>query len=136
MREYLSRLWTAPHLGGGKLRIAVALATQFSACTVGPNYVRPTVETPPAWRIDYPKAAEVVWTQEEPQNQGAWLSIQDALRGCLQPGQTLGYAGRAPMAAPAGGDHHKHLERTKKMLNDALTLKGAPAVAGSRPGHA
>jgi 2-oxoglutarate dehydrogenase E1 component len=84
----------------------------------------------------YPKAAEVVWTQEEPQNQGAWLSIQDALRGCLQPGQTLGYAGRAPMAAPAGGDHHKHLERTKKMLNDALTLKVAPAAAGSRPGHA
>ena len=26
----------------------------------------------------------MVWTQEEPQNQGAWLSIQDALRGCLQ----------------------------------------------------
>ena len=84
----------------------------------------------------YPKAAEVVWTQEEPQNQGAWLSIQDALRGCLQPGQTLGYAGRAAMAAPAGGDHHKHLERTKKMLNDALTLAGAPAAAGHRPGHA
>ena len=39
--------------------IAVGLATLFSACTVGPNYVRPTVETPPAWRIDYPKAAEV-----------------------------------------------------------------------------
>ena len=84
----------------------------------------------------YPKASEVVWTQEEPQNQGAWLSIQDALRGCLQPGQTLGYAGRAAMAAPAGGDHHKHLERTKKMLNDALTRTGAPAAAGNRPGHA
>ena len=36
--------------------IAVAMA---SGCTVGPNYVRPTVETPPAWRIDYPKAADV-----------------------------------------------------------------------------
>jgi len=47
-----------------KLRIAAAclaaaLATLFSGCTVGPNYVRPTVETPPGWRIDYPKAADV-----------------------------------------------------------------------------
>jgi multidrug efflux system outer membrane protein len=31
----------------------------LAGCTVGPDYVRPTVESPPAWRIDYPKAAEV-----------------------------------------------------------------------------
>ncbi len=43
-----------------KLRIAAAcIAAALSACTVGPNYVRPTVDTPPAWRIDYPKAADV-----------------------------------------------------------------------------
>ena len=36
--------------------IAAALA---AGCTVGPNYVRPTVDMPPAWRIDYPKAADV-----------------------------------------------------------------------------
>ena len=43
-----------------KLRIAAAcIAATLSACTVGPNYVRPTVDTPPAWRIDYPKAADV-----------------------------------------------------------------------------
>ncbi len=77
----------------------------------------------------YPKAREVVWTQEEPQNQGAWYSIQDALRTCLQPGQTLYYAGRMPMAAPAGGDHHKHLERTAKLINDALTLKNTATAA-------
>jgi len=23
-----------------------------AGCTVGPNYVRPTVDLPPAWRID------------------------------------------------------------------------------------
>jgi multidrug efflux system outer membrane protein len=38
---------------------AAALACLVSACTVGPNYVRPTVPTPDAWRIDYPKAADV-----------------------------------------------------------------------------
>ncbi|MBN8507764.1 MAG: efflux transporter outer membrane subunit [Burkholderiales bacterium] len=38
---------------------AAALACLFSACTVGPNYVRPTVPAPDSWRIDYPKAADV-----------------------------------------------------------------------------
>jgi len=28
-------------------------------CTVGPDYVRPAIDAPAAWRIDYPKAAEV-----------------------------------------------------------------------------
>jgi len=43
-----------------KLRIVAAcIAAAFAGCTVGPNYVRPTVEAPPAWRIDYPKAADV-----------------------------------------------------------------------------
>ncbi|MGL6110422.1 MAG: efflux transporter outer membrane subunit [Rubrivivax sp.] len=39
--------------------IAACIAAGLAGCTVGPNYVRPTVETPPAWRIDYPKAADV-----------------------------------------------------------------------------
>jgi len=43
-----------------KTRIAAAcIAAALAGCTVGPDYVRPTVDTPPAWRIDYPKAAEV-----------------------------------------------------------------------------
>ncbi|MBS0593159.1 MAG: efflux transporter outer membrane subunit [Proteobacteria bacterium] len=43
--------------------IAAACITVLAGCTVGPNYVRPTVDTPAAWRIDYPKAAEVANTQ-------------------------------------------------------------------------
>jgi outer membrane protein, multidrug efflux system len=39
--------------------LSLLVAASLAGCTVGPNYVRPTVETPPAWRIDYPKAAEV-----------------------------------------------------------------------------
>ena len=43
-----------------KTRIAATLvAVGLAGCTVGPNYVRPTVETPPGWRIEYPKAADV-----------------------------------------------------------------------------
>jgi 2-oxoglutarate dehydrogenase E1 component len=74
----------------------------------------------------YPAAREVVWCQEEPQNQGAWFSIQDALRTCLRPDQRLHYAGRMPMAAPAGGDYHKHLDRQKLLVDTALKAGGTP----------
>lgn len=43
-----------------KIRLLTAcIAVALAGCTVGPNYLRPTVDTPDAWRIDYPKAAEV-----------------------------------------------------------------------------
>jgi len=41
----------------------VAAAVAVAGCTVGPDYVRPTLDTPAAWRIDYPKAAEVANTK-------------------------------------------------------------------------
>jgi multidrug efflux system outer membrane protein len=43
--------------------IALVVAATFVGCTVGPDYLRPTVESPAAWRIDYPKAAEVANTK-------------------------------------------------------------------------
>ena len=42
--------------------LALCAAALLAACTVGPDYVRPNVDTPSAWRIDYPKAAEVANT--------------------------------------------------------------------------
>ena len=38
-------------------------AAMLAACTVGPDYVQPTVDAPPAWRIDYPQAADVANTR-------------------------------------------------------------------------
>jgi len=49
-----------------RINVLVALlvvAAGFVGCTVGPNYVRPSVDSPEAWRIDYPKAAEVANTK-------------------------------------------------------------------------
>jgi len=43
--------------------LASLLAALLAGCTVGPDYVRPEVATPGAWRIDYPKAAEVANTR-------------------------------------------------------------------------
>jgi len=42
--------------------LATAAALLLAACTVGPDYVRPTVDVPAAWRIDYPKAADIANT--------------------------------------------------------------------------
>ncbi len=38
-------------------------ALLVAGCTVGPDYVRPAVDTPEAWRIDYPEAAEAADTK-------------------------------------------------------------------------
>jgi outer membrane protein, multidrug efflux system len=46
-----------------KTTIIALVATAVAGCAVGPDYVRPTVDTPAAWRIDYPKAAEVANTK-------------------------------------------------------------------------
>jgi outer membrane protein, multidrug efflux system len=43
--------------------LVALIAIAVSGCTVGPDYVRPSVDTPAAWRIDYPKAAEVANTK-------------------------------------------------------------------------
>ena len=65
-------------------------------------------------------ATEVVWCQEEPQNQGAWYQIQHHLRACLQPGQSLSYAGRARSPSPAAGHMAEHVEEHSALVADAL----------------
>ena len=53
----------------------------------------------------YPHAREVVWCQEEPQNQGAWYQIRHRLQEPLGADQELLYSGRAP-GRRAGDRHH------------------------------
>ena len=68
----------------------------------------------------YPGAAELVWCQEEPRNQGAWYQIQHHLRALARSRQTLGYAGRAPSASPACGYPRLHLEQQQALIDTAL----------------
>src|SRR6476646_97814 len=39
------------------------MATLAAGCSIGPGYVRPGVDIPPSWRIDYTAAAEVANTR-------------------------------------------------------------------------
>jgi len=43
--------------------LAALVAIALAGCTVGPDYVRPAVDAPASWRIDYPKAADVANTK-------------------------------------------------------------------------
>ncbi|MCX7894027.1 MAG: 2-oxoglutarate dehydrogenase E1 component [Burkholderiales bacterium] len=68
----------------------------------------------------YPKAKEVVWAQEEPQNQGAWYQSQHYLIENMRPDQKLHYAGRPASASPAVGYIAKHNEQQKRLVEQAL----------------
>jgi 2-oxoglutarate dehydrogenase E1 component len=73
----------------------------------------------------YPNATEVVWCQDEPQNQGAWFFVQHYIHENLLDGQKLGYAGRPASASPAVGYAHLHQEQLKALLDQAFgKLKG------------
>jgi 2-oxoglutarate dehydrogenase E1 component len=68
----------------------------------------------------YPNATEVVWCQEEPQNQGAWYQSGHYLRQSMREEQKLYYAGRPASAAPAGGYMARHNERQRALVEQAF----------------
>ena len=73
----------------------------------------------------YPNVTEVVWCQDEPQNQGAWFFVQHYLHENMFEGQRLGYSGRAASASPAVGYSHLHQEQQKALVEGAFgKLKG------------
>ena len=74
----------------------------------------------------YPNVAEMVWCQDEPQNQGAWFFVQHYILENMVDGQKLGYSGRAASASPAVGYSHLHQEQQKTLVEGAFgKLKGA-----------
>ena len=80
----------------------------------------------------YTNARDIVWCQEEPQNQGAWYEIRHRLQDPLKARHTLIYAGRAASASPAAGYAQLHQQQQHALVQDALGKNIAPvqAVAG------
>jgi 2-oxoglutarate dehydrogenase E1 component len=68
----------------------------------------------------YPNAMEVIWCQEEPQNQGAWYQTAHYFRENMRDDQKLYYAGRPASASPAGGYLSRHNERQKALIEQAF----------------
>jgi 2-oxoglutarate dehydrogenase E1 component len=71
----------------------------------------------------YSNIDEIVWCQEEPQNQGAWYQIRHRLQEPLKDRQQLYYAGRAGAAAPASGIFKIHLQQQQALVESALGIE-------------
>jgi len=71
----------------------------------------------------YAHVDDIVWCQEEPQNQGAWYQIRHRLQEPLNDHQQLYYAGRPSAAAPAGGIYKIHLQQQQALVEAALNIE-------------
>jgi 2-oxoglutarate dehydrogenase E1 component len=83
----------------------------------------------------YSHVEEIVWCQEEPQNQGAWYQIRHRLQESLKDHQQLYYAGRPGAAAPASGIFKVHLQQQHALVEAALGIE-TKASKSARPRHA
>jgi 2-oxoglutarate dehydrogenase E1 component len=78
------------------------------------------VEEYQAVLVRYGRASELVWCQEEPQNQGAWFQIRHRLQD-LAGGRNVYYAGRGAAAAPATGLIKQHEAEQRRLVETALS---------------
>ena len=73
----------------------------------------------------YPKA-EVVWCQEEPENQGAWNFVDRRIEGSLKLANHASkrpvYVGRPAAAAPATGYLKVHNKEQEALIKQALSV--------------
>lgn len=61
--------------------------------------------------------ADVMWTQEEPKNNGAWLYVQPRFKTVLKDSRSIRYAGRAVAASPATGNKVQNAVEFKDFLD-------------------
>ncbi|AIL32243.1 2-oxoglutarate dehydrogenase E1 component [Basilea psittacipulmonis] len=71
----------------------------------------------------YPNAKDIVWVQDEPQNQGPWFYIQHHLYENMRAGMKLAYAGRPASSSPAVGYPAKHKEQQVALVEQAFSSK-------------
>lgn len=78
----------------------------------------------------YPNAKDVVWCQEEPENQGAWYQIKHRLRAYLAADHQLLYATRKGSATTAVGYLKVHNKEQEELCQAALH-GGVPLQGGA-----
>jgi 2-oxoglutarate dehydrogenase E1 component len=78
----------------------------------------------------YPNIAEIVWTQEEPKNMGAWSYVAPRLRASAGNALIIRYIGRPERASPAEGFSTTHAMEQSRIVAD---VHAAPIVPRGRP---
>src|SRR5947199_7574527 len=87
-----------------------------------------------------PKLQDLVWAQEEPKNNGAWLFVEDLLEQCLADAGFAGtrpqYAGRDASASPATGLAKRHAAEQAALITAALghSSTSSGQMTSERPG--
>jgi len=90
--------------------------------------------------VRYPKRAQLVWCQEEPQNMGAWSFVAPRIEAVLgeigMRQERPTYAGREAAASPASGLHELHVRKQRRLIDAALTgpVDGEAGAAGAGSG--
>ena len=69
----------------------------------------------------YPSATEVLWCQEEPENQGAWYQIKHRLNAYLGPKHEMMFATRKGSATTAVGYLKVHQKEQDEVVREALS---------------
>jgi 2-oxoglutarate decarboxylase len=69
----------------------------------------------------YPNLKEIVWTQEEPRNMGAWKVMSRRLPDLVPEDVELGYVGRPTRASPGEGYSVAHAREQERIVLTALT---------------
>ncbi len=81
----------------------------------------------------YVNATEIVWCQEEPQNQGAWYRIWHRIRECRSSRQKIICSSRPEAPSPAAGNYRLHLSQQEKLVIEALsTVRNIVSIADTR----
>ena len=68
----------------------------------------------------YPRVEEVVWTQEETRNQGAWHFVRDEVEALLPAGARLREISRAVTAAGATASPVIHRWQQAELVRQAF----------------
>ncbi len=114
--------------GGGAGNVALVRVEQLYP------FPRPELEETLA---GYPALEEVVWAQEEPQNMGAWPSMEPRIRRLLADAVRLAYVGRPERAAPAEGYANAQAAEQERIVKAVFEpLPTDSAAAPSRPRRA
>ncbi|MEA3276724.1 MAG: 2-oxoglutarate dehydrogenase E1 component [Pseudomonadota bacterium] len=76
----------------------------------------------------YTAAEQIIWCQEEPQNQGAWDQVKHRLHHLIEDGRRVYFVGRPASAAAAVGHRAVHVEQQERLVDEALTGRINPRM--------
>jgi 2-oxoglutarate dehydrogenase E1 component len=97
-----------------------AQATEIAVARVEQLYPFP-VDAAAELVRSYPALEEIVWTQEEPQNMGAWRANRHRLEeAAAVRGVPVRFVGRPWRASPSEGYPTAHLREQDRIVREAL----------------